>query len=196
MLMIVLVLTMVTQFSVMTIEPVLSLYIVEIGHSASDASILAGFIFSLVGIASIIFAPRWGKLADKVGFQKILMIGLFAGGIGSLLQIPFHNIWAFSVVRFLYGCFFCAVFPALNGLVVRSTPSDFRGRAFSLNQTANQLGGMLGPLAGGAISGVFSIHTVFLITGLFLLLTMGLAYWSQRFGSLSAQQASTKAIDG
>jgi len=196
MLMIVLVLTMVTQFSVMTIEPVLSLYIVEIGHSASDASILAGFIFSLVGIASIIFAPRWGKLADKVGFQKILMIGLFAGGIGSLLQIPFHNIWAFSVVRFLYGCFFCAVFPALNGLVVRSTPSEFRGRAFSLNQTANQLGGMLGPLAGGAISGVFSIHTVFLITGLFLLLTMGLAYWSQRFGSLSAQQTSTKAIDG
>lgn len=195
-LLVVLVLTMFTQFSVMTIEPVLPLYIVQFGHSASDASILAGIIFSLVGVASILFASRWGKLADKIGFQKVLLIGLFAGGIGSLLQIPFDNIWAFSIVRFLYGCFFCAVFPALNGLVVRATTPDFRGRAFSLSQTSNQLGGMLGPLVGGAISGVFSIHTVFLLTGVLLLLTMGLAFWSGRFSNQPKTNSSSasKAI--
>ncbi|MDR0269018.1 MFS transporter [Paenibacillus sp.] len=194
-LVVVLVLTMFTQFSVMTIEPVLPLYIAGFSHSASNASILAGVIFSLVGIASIIFAPRWGKLADKIGFQKILLIGLFAGGVGSLLQIPFHNVWAFSIVRFLYGCFFCAVFPALNGLVVRATPSEFRGRAFSLSQTSNQIGGMLGPLAGGAISGMFSIHTVFWFTGILLLLTMGLAFWSQRFSHHTDASSSSRTIN-
>ncbi|MCM3341231.1 MFS transporter [Paenibacillus sp. MER TA 81-3] len=178
--MIVLVLTLCTQFSVMTIEPVLPLYIVELGISAKDASLAAGFVFSLVGVAGILFAPRWGKLADRIGFHKILLIGLLAGGIGTLLQIPFHNIWWFSIIRFMYGIFFCAVFPALNGLVVRTTESEFRGRAFSLNQTASQLGGMLGPLVGGAISGVFSIHAVFWVTGILLLGTMSLGYWSQR----------------
>ncbi|MBR2567934.1 MAG: MFS transporter, partial [Paenibacillus sp.] len=167
-------------FSVMTIEPVLSLYVVELGFDAKNASLVAGFAFSLVGVASILFAPRWGKYADKVGFQKILLIGLFAGGIGTLLQIPFQNIYWFSGIRFLYGCFFCAVFPALNGLVVRSTEPDFRGRAFSLNQTANQVGGMLGPLVGGAISGVWGIHTVFGVTGILLLATMCLGFWTQR----------------
>ncbi|WP_088549064.1 MFS transporter [Paenibacillus aquistagni] len=176
----VLLLTMFTQFSVMTIEPVLSLYVVELGFDAKNASLVAGFAFSLVGVASILFAPRWGKYADKVGFQKILLIGLFAGGIGTLLQIPFQNIYWFSGIRFLYGCFFCAVFPALNGLVVRSTEPDFRGRAFSLNQTANQVGGMLGPLVGGAISGVWGIHTVFGVTGILLLATMCLGFWTQR----------------
>ncbi|WP_282940813.1 MFS transporter [Paenibacillus sp. RC67] len=165
----VLLLTLLTQFSVMTIEPVLPLYIVQIGGSAKDASLLAGIVFSLVGIASILFAPRWGKLADKIGFHKILVIGLLVGGLGNLAQILFHGIWGFSIVRFVYGAFFCAVFPALNGLVVRSTPTDFRGRAFGLNQTANQLGGMLGPLVGGAISGIFSIHSVFWVTGILLL---------------------------
>lgn len=178
--MIVLLLSLLTQFSVMTIEPVLPLYIVEIGHSAKDASLVAGFVFSLVGIASILFAARWGKLADRIGFQKVLLIGLLAGGIGTLAQIPFQNIWWFSIIRFTYGIFFCAVFPALNGLVVRTTDSDFRGRAFSLNQTANQFGGMLGPLVGGAISGIFSIHMVFWVTGILLLATMGLAFWTQR----------------
>ncbi|GAA4856174.1 multidrug efflux MFS transporter [Paenibacillus vulneris] len=174
----VLLLTLLTQFSVMTIEPVLPLYIVQIGGSAKDASLLAGIVFSLVGIASILFAPRWGKLADKIGFHKILIIGLVVGGLGNLAQLLFHGVWGFSIVRFIYGAFFCAVFPALNGLVVRSTPADFRGRAFGLNQTANQLGGMLGPLVGGAISGVFSIHSVFWVTGILLLCSGALAYMS------------------
>ncbi|WCF09368.1 MFS transporter [Paenibacillus thiaminolyticus] len=191
-LLIVLVLSLCTQFSVMTIEPVLPLYIVELGISDKNASLAAGIVFSLVGVASIIFAPRWGKMADRVGFQRVLMIGLLAGGIGTLAQIPFHNIWWFSFIRFAYGIFFCAVFPALNGLVVRSTDSEFRGRAFSLNQTANQLGGMLGPLVGGAISGVFSIHAVFWVTGILLLSTMGLASWSQRNAKRSSASAEQR----
>ncbi|GAC41243.1 permease [Paenibacillus popilliae ATCC 14706] len=51
----------------------------------------------------------------------------------------------------------------MNGLVVRATDSEFRGRAFSLNQTVNQLGGMLGPLIGGAISGVLHDGDRFLV---------------------------------
>jgi DHA1 family multidrug resistance protein-like MFS transporter len=169
-------LTLLTQLSVMTIEPVLPLYIVQIGGSVKDASLVAGIVFSLLGIASIIFAPRWGKLADKIGFHKILIIGLFAGGLGNLAQIPFHDIYGFSIVRFIYGAFFCAVFPALNGLVVRTTTSDFRGRAFGLSQTSSMIGGMLGPLVGGAISGFFTIHSVFWVTGLLLIFATGLAY--------------------
>jgi len=80
-------------------------------------------------------------------------------------------------MRFVYGIFFCAVFPALNGLVVHSTTEDFRGRAFGLNQTANQIGGMLGPMVGGLVSGVAGIHSVFWATGLLLLATAGSAYW-------------------
>lgn len=171
-----LLLTTLVSFSIMTIEPVLPLYIVQLGGSIKNASFLAGVIFSLSGIASVIFAPRWGIWADRVGFRKILLIGLLGGGIGSLAQIPFHNIWAFSIVRFIYGSFFCAVFPALNGLVVRATKSDFRGRAFGLNQTANQIGNMLGPLVGGVLGATYSVHSVFWVTGLLLLATTSLAY--------------------
>jgi MFS family permease len=177
--MMVILLTCLTAFSIMTIEPVLPLYIVQLGGQLKDASLLAGVIFSLVGIASVIFAPWWGRLADKIGFQTVLVAGLLGGAIGTIAQIPFHNLWVFSVVRFLYGAFFCAVFPALNGLVVRSTPSDFRGRAFSLNQSANQVGTMLGPLVGGVIGQAFGVHSVFWATGILLAVTTALAYWAR-----------------
>jgi MFS family permease len=176
--MLVLVLTVVTSCSVLTIEPVLPLYIVKLGGSSDKASLLAGIVFSLPGIASALFAPYWGKWADKVGFQRVLFIGLLGGGLGTLVQIPFTHIWGFSIIRFIFGIFFCAVFPALNGLVVKSTPDDFRGRAFGLNQTASQLGGMIGPIIGGFIGGIFPVQSVFAITGVLLLVATAIAYWN------------------
>ncbi|WP_121613591.1 MFS transporter [Mesobacillus foraminis] len=174
--MMVLVLTVVTSTSIMTIEPILPLYIVELGSSSDKAAMLAGFVFALPGIASAIFAPFWGKWADKAGFHRVLVIGLLGGGVGTLSQIVFSNIVGFSIARFAFGIFFCAVFPALNGLIVKFTQEDFRGRAFSLNQTATQVGGMIGPIAGGLIGGIFPAQTVFALTGILLLGAGGLAY--------------------
>jgi MFS transporter, DHA1 family, multidrug resistance protein len=175
-LMLVLLLTVVTSCSIMTIEPILPLYILEVGGSMDKASLLAGIIFSLPGIASVIMAPYWGKWADKVGFNRILFIGLLGGGLGTFSQIIFSNIWGFSITRFIFGLFFCAVFPALNGLVVKSTAENFRGRAFSLNQTATQLGGMFGPMIGGFLGGIFPAQSVFIVTGILLLVATGIAY--------------------
>lgn len=165
-----------TAFSVMTIEPVLPLYIVSLGGSLENASLLAGIVFSLAGIASVLFAPSWGRWADHAGFRRVLLIGLVGGGLGTLLQIPFHSVWSFAVIRFCYGAFFCAVFPALNGLVVRATDASFRGRAFGLNQTANQLGNVFGPLIGGWIGERYTVHAVFWVTGILLLVTSAAAY--------------------
>lgn len=176
--MLVLFLTVITSCSVMTIEPILPLYIIKLGGASDKASLLAGIVFSLPGIASALFAPFWGKWADKVGFHKVLIIGLFGGGLGTLAQLLVVHIIGFSIIRFVYGIFFCAVFPALNGLVVKSTSEDFRGRAFGLNQTANQIGGMVGPMIGGFLGGVFPVQSVFIVTGVLLLIGMGIAYWN------------------
>ncbi|GMA62561.1 multidrug resistance protein [Alicyclobacillus fastidiosus] len=163
-----LMLNMFTAFSIMTVEPVITLYIAQLNHTTTNASFIAGIVFSISGIASVVFAPVWGKLADKIGFTKVLLFGLFGGAVWTFMQLPFHNVWAFAGVRFIYGAFFCAVFPAINGLVVKSTDPDFRGRAFGLNQTANQIGNMLGPTVGGLVADVLSIHGVFWVTGALL----------------------------
>jgi MFS family permease len=174
----VLILTLITASSVMTVEPILPLYIVHLGSSSSNASFLAGIVFSLPGIASALFAPFWGKRADKAGFYRVLVIGLIGGGLGMVVQILFSHILEFSIMRFVFGVFFCAVYPALNGLVVKTTPDEFRGRAFGLNQTANQIGGTAGPMLGGFIGGIFPASSVFFITGMLLLFAAGIAYWN------------------
>lgn len=162
---------MLVTASVMVLEPLLSLYVLDLGASASDASFSSGIIFSAVGIATVIAAPIWGKIGGRIGYRNTLMIGLIGGGLGNILQVLFHNQVGFGALRFVYGLFFAAVFPALNALIVEVTKPEFRGRAFSLNQSASQLGNMVGPITGGALGGWISIPLIFVMNGALLAIT-------------------------
>lgn len=157
--------------SVMVLEPLLSLYVLDLGATASDASLSSGIIFSAVGIATVLAAPVWGKIGERIGYRNTLMIGLLGGGIGNILQLFFHSLIGFGALRFIYGLFFAAVFPALNALIVKATAPEFRGRAFSLNQSSSQLGNMAGPIAGGMLAGYVPIPVVFVMNGVLLTVT-------------------------
>ncbi|OMF03504.1 MFS transporter [Paenibacillus amylolyticus] len=155
--------------SVLIIEPVLTLYVVQIGGDVGSATLSAGIVFSAIGVATVIMGPRWGKIGGRIGYEKTLFIGLIGGGIGSLLQMTANNLIYFGSLRFVYGLFFAAVYPALNALIIKYADHDFRGRAVSLSQTASQFGIVLGPLIGGLLGGWIGIPFIFLFTGIVLL---------------------------
>ncbi|WP_180361835.1 MFS transporter [Paenibacillus sp. BGI2013] len=154
--------------SVLIIEPVLTLYVVQIGGDVGSATLSAGIVFSAIGVATVIMGPRWGKIGGRIGYEKTLFIGLIGGGIGSLLQMTANNLIYFGSLRFVYGLFFAAVYPALNALIIKYADHDFRGSAVSLSQTASQFGIVLGPLIGGLLGGWIGIPFIFLFTGIVL----------------------------
>ncbi|RKN84547.1 MFS transporter [Paenibacillus ginsengarvi] len=158
-----------TTSSVMVLEPLLTIYVKKLGSDPSNDSLYAGMIFSSVGIATLIAAPWWGKRGTKLGYEKVLFIGLLGGGIGNILQLFFHSLIGFGALRFGYGLFFAAVYPALNAFIAERTDPAFRSRAFGLNQSSNQMGLMLGPLVGGFAATQVPIPVVFVCTGAALL---------------------------
>ncbi|UKS25365.1 MFS transporter [Paenibacillus sp. HWE-109] len=181
--------TLLVATSVMILEPLLTLYVIEIGGSAKGASLSSGIIFSAVGVATVIMGSRWGIIGQRIGYDKTLYIGLIGGGIGNLLQLGTHNLIAFGLLRFSYGLFFAAVYPALNALIVQYADNEFRGRAISLNQTASQFGMMAGPMIGGLLGGWISIQFVFLITGAALLGAAGMM-------KVNSRRAAKPSISG
>ncbi|GGA38897.1 MFS transporter [Paenibacillus physcomitrellae] len=177
--------------SVMVLEPLLTLYVLELGSSHDNASLSSGVIFSAVGVATVVAAPIWGKIGQKIGYERTLMIGLLGGGLGNVLQLLFHNLVGFGILRFVYGLFFAAVYPGLNALIVKATTPEFRGRAFSLNQSSSQLGNMVGPIAGGTLGAYIPIPIVFLLNGVLLTATAGTLKWKQ----LKVRRAKDQAAD-
>ncbi|GIP39537.1 MFS transporter [Paenibacillus sp. J31TS4] len=182
-------LVMLATVSVMILEPLLTVYTMELGADPKDASFASGLIFSAVGVATVLAAPRWGKLGGRIGYQHILVIGLLGGGIGNLLQVFVPNLVGFGILRFFYGLFFAGFYPSVNALIVRVTEPEFRGRAFSLNQSATQLATMLGPIAGGLLGGWMPIRGVFILNGLALVVVALMFKFGKQRSFLSPEPA-------
>ncbi len=181
----------ISTFSVMTLEPLIPIYLLDMGISKSSASLSSGIVFSAVGIATVIMAPQWGRIGSRKGFGRVLFIGLIGGGIGNILQFFVSGYVEFAVLRFAYGLFYAGVLPSVNAMIVQVIEPNFRGRAFGLNQAATQLATMAGPIIGGLLGGVIPIRWVFILNG-GLLLVAALLVKSRK---LDAQIVAARAVE-
>jgi MFS transporter, DHA1 family, multidrug resistance protein len=173
----VLTVNMLLQVSVMTIEPLLTLYLKDL-QGEHGAALASGIVFSVGGIASILASPTWGRIGERVGYRRVLQVSLLMSGVLTACQMFTHEVWSLAVLRFVIGLLLAGAGLAVNALVVEVTQPDFRGRAFALSSSFYLTGLMIGPLLGGVLGGWFDIQTVFVFTGVILASTVLLAkYW-------------------
>jgi DHA1 family multidrug resistance protein-like MFS transporter len=169
-------LLIIAQVGVMVLQPLITLHIADLRGAVEGVVLTSGFVFSASGIAGAIAAPLWGRLGQRAGFTKILAIGFAGSGLFSVFPYFTSDIWLFGLMQFAFGFFIAGVYPALNTMVVINTDPGFRGRAFGLMMSANQLGSMLGPLLGSVASIWLGIKAIFVCVGLLLLAT-GFVVW-------------------
>ena len=159
------------QTCIMTIQPLITLYVGELMGGAGDASVkMSGWIFSLAGVAGIIAAPYWGKRGQRCGFIRTLCLVLLCAGCVNLCQVFVGTIWQFAAIQFIYGLFLSGAVPNINSTLVEVTPQEMRGKAFGLTTSAQQFGGVAGPLLGGLLGELMPTRFVLFSTGVILLL--------------------------
>ncbi len=166
--------TFLLQFSIMSIEPIITVYIAEITQHAEHVAMIAGLVFSCSGFASMLTASRIGKLGDKIGSEKILFGSLLLGACSFIPQGFVTSPWQLGMMRFLLGVSVAGLMPSVNNLIRRNTPTVCLGRIYGVNQAAQFLGMFSGAYAGGTIAATLGIRNLFLITAALLFIN---AYW-------------------
>jgi len=159
--------TMIIQITNNSINPVLSLYVKQLMNNTGNISVTSGIIAALPGIATLIAAPRFGKLGDSIGTNKILAGGLL---LSIIIYIPMafvRNVWQLGVLRLLIGISDAAILPSVQALLVKNSPQEATSRVFSYNQSAQSAGNVLGPMIGSTISGHLGFPAVFIATSAF-----------------------------
>ncbi len=165
------------NFSLFSIEPIITLYIDQLAPVTTHLALLSGLAFSAAGLANIIAAPRLGKLSDRIGAHKVIFVALIAAALTFIPQSFVTAVWQLVLLRFILGLTIGGLNPSVNTLIKRVTPQAMTGRVFGFNMSAGYIGVFCGSVIGGQIAGHFGIETVFLFTGTLLLLNAIWAYF-------------------
>ncbi|MCE5314627.1 MAG: MFS transporter [Armatimonadota bacterium] len=147
------------------INPYLTLYLGEM----STAEWLVGIIYALPAVAFVLSAHMWTRLGERVGFERIVLLGLAGGGFCAAVLALAHSVWVFALLYFVTGIWMASVQPGTAALTCVEVDESFRGRAYGIQQSAGTLGGFVAPLAAGRISSMFGLRSIFLLVGIILL---------------------------
>ncbi|WP_445613456.1 MFS transporter [Geobacillus sp. YF-1] len=175
--------TFLVQVAVLGVNSMMTIFVQSLVGHTSNLAFLSGLASSITGIATIIGAPYLGKLGDRIGQEKTLPILLVLSGLFALPQVWTDHIYALYVWRFLQGLVVGGVWPALQALINAQSPRRIQGRVFGVTASSRFLGNLTGPTAAGAIAGLFSIASIFALSGLLLIATGALVGYAHRRAS-------------
>jgi DHA1 family multidrug resistance protein-like MFS transporter len=159
----------IAQVAVMAIQPVLSLFVETLLPGTRHLATMAGGVFAITGLASLLAAPYWGKRGDRMGYKRVLAITLLGTGITCLPQALVTQVYQLFVLRFVHGLFVGGILPALYTLTTLNAPEERRGGILGITRSGLLIGNVLGPISGGFLAAAIGMRPLFLFTASLLI---------------------------
>ena len=135
------------------------LYLPYLGIQPDQVARWIGIIAAVSGILGLPFLPFWGALADRFSRKPIIIRSFVLHLIAGAAAILAGNIWMFLVARSI-----SSLSLGNSGLMMTTlserAPANRQGLAFSIMNSASQIGGFIGPLVGGPIVDRWGFRTL------------------------------------
>jgi DHA1 family multidrug resistance protein-like MFS transporter len=174
------------RFGVNMLEPYLALWVRELGplpwftaHSRDLGHALdrtTGAAFTILAVAQIVVAPVWGRLADRKGpLRCLIVVSLALSAVLSATAFV-RTIEQFLPLRCVAAVFMAGSMTLTYAAVSKRVEPARRSLAFAMVQSGTQFGLSLGPVTGGFIAQGAGVRTLFLFAGAVLFVT-GVSMW-------------------
>ncbi len=146
------------------VAPVLPAYARSFDVGVAAASV----VVSAFAFFRLLFAPVGGALVSRLGERPIYLSGLLIVAASSLATAFADSYWQLLLFRGLGGIGSTMFTVSAMALLVRLAPPTIRGRVSSAYASSFLIGGMVGPLAGGALASLglrvpFIVYAVALV---------------------------------
>ncbi len=143
-------------------------------------------------IATFVFQYPAGWIADRWGRRQVMIVGLLAQAILTLLYLFVNDPITFIALRFLEGFAAAGIVPSARALITDSIPTEQQGEAFGLFNSFFNAGFLLGPGLGGLLA-TTGFANAFIGAILFRLLAIALLLTMVRAAGQIKQKVTTKA---
>lgn len=148
------------------IMPLRAIYARSVGSSSVEIGLMASSYL----LASVLSAPFIGRLTDRLGATRLLWVGLLVHALIVIAYLQAHSALLLIALRAAEGIAAAAVLPPARALVNRLAPLTRQGEALGLLGAAQEVGILLGPVAGTILASQAGYTPSFLIGGGVMLL--------------------------
>jgi MFS family permease len=183
----VMLITLLVQVAHFAIQPLLALYVGNL-HGPENLAFFAGLAFSAAGLGNLLFARQWGKVGDRIGHDKILLMLLVLAAIVYLPQAFVTSVWQLVILRFFLGVIFGGIIPAQTAYVRQVAPLSIQGEVLGYKQSFRFAGNALGPMLGGFFGSLYNIAFVFYFTSALLVLSALVLWFAEHKTAKTAHQ--------
>ncbi|UYP47169.1 Multidrug resistance protein MdtH [Candidatus Lokiarchaeum ossiferum] len=139
--------------------PFFSIYLME-HFSASFTQV--GLLFMMMSIGNILGSVIGGAVTDKIGRKKIIIFGLVASGLGSILMGLVNQLEIFYILASLLGILGSIGHPARQAMVPDLLLPEQHSQAYAILRVAVNISATVGPILGGFIA-LHSYMALFII---------------------------------
>jgi DHA1 family multidrug resistance protein-like MFS transporter len=174
-----LVTAMMVLLSNMSIEPIITVYIAQLGVAHDRLATVAGIVMACSAFGSVLMAARLGALADRIGGWNVIIGCLVATGVVMIPQAFVTQWWQLAVLRGLMGMTLAGLLPSIAKLVRHAVHERQSGKMLGYLQSSQYAGQVIGPLIGGAIGVHLGMRYVFFVTGALLISCAVVDRWAK-----------------
>lgn len=163
------------SLAVLSATDILTAYLPVVGeHRGIDPAVI-GLLLSLRAAATIACRLVLTPLLRQLGRKVLLTVTCLLGALlcaGVALPVP---VWALALVLAVLGFCLGVGQPLSMTTVVQAAPAGARSTALALRLTGNRLGQVAAPASAGLIAGVAGVAAPFVMLGVLLFLSAGVA---------------------
>ena len=131
-----------------------------------------GMLIAFFYLPSIFLGFPFGKLADKVGKDKVFIAGLFVCGMSLVVFSQTVTLSGLIIAALMVSTGSIMALPALNGLIIDKSYKHTKGEITGILDFFRDFGYVIGPLSAGFFAHIVGIKASFLIFGLIFILSI------------------------
>jgi DHA1 family multidrug resistance protein-like MFS transporter len=164
-----------SQMGRMMVVPIAPFFIQTLSADPARLNTHVGLALGLSAGATTLSAGYLGRLGDRTGHRRVLIVCTLLGGLLFLPQGRASAVWQLLGLIALAGVAVGGVIPTISALLANYTRPGQEGAAYGLDNSVNAAGAAAAPLLGGAVASWFGLPATFTATGLLLLAASAIA---------------------
>jgi len=144
------------------VGPMLPLFVQEIAAPGTKIASLTGTIEGFAAAAGAVSAVVLGRIGDRLGYRRILLICGAAAGVLSGLMAGVRNPQQLMILRALGGAAMGGIMASISALQAALAPKDRFGAVYGVDTSIVSAANALAPMIGAVLAMSWGLSSVFL----------------------------------